>query len=177
MNEQWRIRAATPADAARLAAFAEGTFRDAFSASNTASDMDAYCASAFGADSQAREISDVNTSTLVVENGDSLIAYAQLVVGPAPVALDTKRSIELKRFYVAAPFQGSNLAPALMEDVVDWATRGGYDLLWLGVWEHNSRAIRFYGKNGFVEAGEQVFYVGSDRQRDLIMVRRLVEPS
>jgi GNAT superfamily N-acetyltransferase len=177
VNDRWRIRAATLADASPLAALAEATFRAAFSASNSAADMDAYCASAFGGHIQTHELADADTTTLVAENGEGFIAYAQLVVRRAPVAVDAKRPIELKRFYVAAPFQGSHLAPALMDRVVEVAATGGCDLLWLGVWEHNPRAARFYSKCGFHEAGEQVFFVGADRQRDLIMLRRLVDAS
>jgi ribosomal protein S18 acetylase RimI-like enzyme len=47
----------------------------------------------------------------------------------------------------------------------------GSDAVWLGVWEHNPRAISFYRKFGFVEAGEQTFHPGRDPQRDIVMVR------
>ena len=139
--------------------------------------MDAYCASAFGEDIQTNELADAHTTTLVAENGEGFLAYAQLVARRAPVAVDATRPIELKRFYVAAPFQGSQLAPALMDRVIEIAASQGCDLLWLGVWEHNPRATRFYSKCGFHEAGEQVFVIGADRQRDLIMLKRLVDAS
>ena len=47
------------------------------------------------------------------------------------------------------------------------------DLIWLGVWEQNPRAIAFYTKWGFVEVGAQTFRLGSDLQRDLVMAREL----
>ncbi len=43
--------------------------------------------------------------------------------------------------------------------------------MWLGVWEHNPRAIAFYRKLGFVENGDHVFPLGDDPQRDIVMVR------
>jgi len=46
-------------------------------------------------------------------------------------------------------------------------------VLWLGVWERNARAIAFYRKQGFEVVGEQEFMLGADRQRDLVMARRL----
>lgn len=49
----------------------------------------------------------------------------------------------------------------------------GSDAVWLGVWERNPRAIAFYGKYGFHEVGSHVFTVGTDPQRDLLMLRRL----
>jgi ribosomal protein S18 acetylase RimI-like enzyme len=41
--------------------------------------------------------------------------------------------------------------------------------MWLGVWEHNPRAIAFYHKHGFVDVGDHVFLLGEDPQTDIIM--------
>ena len=43
------------------------------------------------------------------------------------------------------------------------------DVVWLGVWEKNPRAIAFYRKFNFKEVGEHVFALGKDMQRDIIM--------
>jgi ribosomal protein S18 acetylase RimI-like enzyme len=51
------------------------------------------------------------------------------------------------------------------------AEKRGHDSLWLGVWEHNPKAQAFYRKWGFVEVGTQIFQLGNDPQRDLIMQR------
>jgi diamine N-acetyltransferase len=45
------------------------------------------------------------------------------------------------------------------------------DVVWLGVWERNPRAMAFYKKFGFGEVGEHVFPLGTDPQRDVIMAR------
>jgi ribosomal protein S18 acetylase RimI-like enzyme len=45
--------------------------------------------------------------------------------------------------------------------------------LWLGVWEENPRAIRFYDKCGFMPVGSQDFNLGAARQRDRVMVLTL----
>ena len=49
------------------------------------------------------------------------------------------------------------------------ALGAGYETIWLGVWERNERAIRFYEKWGFREAGTHDFILGNDVQNDLIM--------
>ena len=170
-SADWMIRAATTQDAAGLSTLAERTFRDAFAADNTAADMDAYCASAFGVDIQSRELSDPATLTLVVEDDGSLVGYVQLVLRPAPPSVRGRHPIELKRFYVDKTFHGSSMAPALMRAAEDSARACGADVVWLGVWERNPRAIRFYQKSGFQAVGEQIFTVGADPQRDLVMSR------
>lgn len=45
------------------------------------------------------------------------------------------------------------------------------DVVWLGVWEHNPCALAFYRKWQFEVAGEHVFRLGDDPQRDLLMRR------
>jgi diamine N-acetyltransferase len=168
-SADWTLRPATIEDAAPLSALAERTFRDTFAADNTASDMDAYCARAFGVDIQSRELSDPATLTLVVEEDGNLVGYAQLVLRPPPLSVPACRPMELKRFYVDKAFHGSSMAPALMRAAEESARASGADLVWLGVWERNPRAIRFYQKSGFQEIGEQTFTVGADLQRDLVM--------
>jgi ribosomal protein S18 acetylase RimI-like enzyme len=41
--------------------------------------------------------------------------------------------------------------------------------VWLGVWEKNPKAIRFYKKNGFVEFDKHIFKLGTDEQTDIMM--------
>jgi ribosomal protein S18 acetylase RimI-like enzyme len=172
-GREWTIRLATSNDAEALSVLAERTFRETFSSSNTLSDINAYCSGAFGVDFQRRELDDPSTSTLVAERDGDLIAYAQLVSHPAPASVVARRPIELKRFYVDRAFHGSSVSPALMRATQEHAEASGADVLWLGVWEHNPRAIRFYEKNGFQEVGEHLFTVGTDRQRDLVMCRHV----
>jgi ribosomal protein S18 acetylase RimI-like enzyme len=47
------------------------------------------------------------------------------------------------------------------------------DVVWLGVWERNPRALAFYEKMAFNRVGEHVFPLGHDPQRDIIMLRPL----
>ncbi|MEJ2584567.1 MAG: hypothetical protein P8Z38_05830 [Robiginitalea sp.] len=49
------------------------------------------------------------------------------------------------------------------------AWKEGKTYLWLGVWEENKEAIRFYKRHGFVTFGKHPYYIGSDRQMDWMM--------
>ncbi|WP_326929924.1 MULTISPECIES: N-acetyltransferase [Citrobacter freundii complex] len=73
--------------------------------------------------------------------------------------------------YVDEPYHGKGFAQALMQKCFAEFEAKGSDPVWLGVWEHNPRAISFYRKLGFTEVGEHIFQVGSDPQRDIIMKR------
>jgi ribosomal protein S18 acetylase RimI-like enzyme len=60
-----------------------------------------------------------------------------------------------------------------MRACVEQARAWHCDVLWLGVWEHNPRAIAFYEKQGFRKVGRHTFMVGSDVQYDDVMARPL----
>ncbi len=167
------IRTATPADAAALAELAARTFTDAFGAQNRPEDLAQHLATAYGPAQQGREIADPAMITLVAENLRGLVAYAQLRRSHAPACVTGPSPIELQRFYVAAAWHGRGVAQALMARVFDAARATGAQTLWLGVWERNPRGIAFYLKSGYVDVGEQVFVVGSDPQRDRVLMRPL----
>jgi diamine N-acetyltransferase len=58
---------------------------------------------------------------------------------------------------------------------MDEARSAGYETIWPGVWERNARAQAFYRKWTFRAVGEQIFQLGSDPQRDIVMERPLSE--
>jgi ribosomal protein S18 acetylase RimI-like enzyme len=167
------IRRASVRDAGALAAFAEGTFRAAFAALNTPENMDLHCASTYGRARQAREIADPTLETLLAEAQGRLVAYAQLRWGQAPSCARAANPVEIWRFYVDPEHHGQGLAHDLMAVVLERARAGGADLVWLGVWERNPRAIAFYEKVGFAPVGEHSFRLGDDLQRDLVLTRDL----
>ena len=61
----------------------------------------------------------------------------------------------------------------LYEKAMQVAEDKKVDYVWLGVWEENPRAIRFYQKNGFVEFDKHIFRLGDDEQTDIMMKRFL----
>ena len=58
-----------------------------------------------------------------------------------------------------------------MQRCIDEARETGFQTIWLGVWERNSRALAFYRKWDFREVGEHIFQLGSEPQRDILMQR------
>jgi diamine N-acetyltransferase len=163
------IRIATPADAATLAAISLKTFVDTFAPHNSAADMDSYTSVAFTEAKQRREIETEGVVTLLGEEEGDAIAYAQVRQTPGWPHGD----VELARFYVDQPHHGRGIAQTLMDAVEKHASTLGGTRLWLGVWEHNLRAIAFYRKYGFVQCGAQPFLLGTDLQTDWVMNRTL----
>jgi diamine N-acetyltransferase len=167
------IRPAGVPDAPWLAALAERTFRETYSAHNTPDNMERYVAQHFAPALQAAELADPRFITLVAEVGGQAAGYTQLGRGPAPDCVRGPDPLEIIRFYVDRPWHGQGLAQELMGAAADHAYATGARTLWLGVWERNPRAIAFYRKCGFAEVGTHTFVLGTDHQRDLVLARPL----
>jgi ribosomal protein S18 acetylase RimI-like enzyme len=165
------VRKATAADAGLLADLGARTFHATFAADNSKADMSAYLARSFSADIQARELADSGTTFLVVDCEGAPVGYARLRSGGAPACVVGTMPIEIVRFYSDMPWIGRGVGGALMRACLGHATSLGCDVVWLDVWEHNTRAIGFYEREGFTIVGEQDFVLGSDVQRDLLMAR------
>ena len=169
-----RIRPAEIRDAGPLSRLGADTFREAFEADNTPEDIARYLAEAFSRDQQAAEIADPTATVLLaeqtVESGEAgLVGYAHLVSGRTPEAIRGPEPVELKRLYVRRAWHGRGVAQSLMDAAIEAARARGAQTLWLGVWERNPRALRFYEKYGFTRVGEHVFVVGADAQTDWLL--------
>ena len=177
MNQQpdLLIRYARIDDAPLLAKLGARTFRETFAADNKPEDMAAYLASSFSSDLQAAELADSQSIFLIAEIDGVAAGYAMLRVGEAPDSVAGDKPIELVRLYAAKEWLGGGVGAALMQACIDEVKRRGYGTLWLGVWEHNSRARAFYRKWNFREVGTHIFWLGSDEQTDILMALSLGE--
>ena len=167
------IRMAKLSDARALANLAEQTFRDTFADTNTAQDMDLHCQNTYGQAIQLAEIKNPEVVTLVAEDSSQLVAYAQVRWAEVEPCVSGSSPGEIHRLYVDRDWHGKGLAPTLMDVCLKALKARGSDVAWLGVWEHNPRAMAFYRKFGFEAVGDHVFPVGNDPQRDVIMMRLL----
>ncbi len=165
------IRKAEVADALALAQLQERTFRDTFEHSCTPEDMALHCAAHYGEVLQRRDTLDPNIDVLVCDGGGRLAGYAQVRRGYVPDCVVAERPVEIQRFYILKDFHGQGLAHDLMTASLAICEGHGADQVWLGVWEHNPRAIAFYAKWDFAEVGSHVFPLGTDPQRDIVMIR------
>jgi ribosomal protein S18 acetylase RimI-like enzyme len=90
-----------------------------------------------------------------------------------PEELKDRRPIEIERIYVLQQYHDKKAGAALMAHCMEYATNNGYNTIWLGVWEHNHRAISFYKRWGFELFGSHPFILGDDHQTDVLMKKEL----
>lgn len=167
------IRTATIADAEMLTELGARTFYDAFAPSNTPETMDAYTSEAFTTRKLRSELEDPRATFLVAESAGEPVGYVKLQTGDAPQCLKGDAPIEIVRFYVDQQFHGSGVAHTLMQACFDYAKQTDCRTIFLGVWEHNPRAIAFYRKWEFEIVGSHVFQMGDEAQNDYWMAREL----
>ncbi len=170
-------RLASISDAPMLAEFAARTFVDAFSEQNDPDDMAGYVAEAFSVAKIEAEIHEGGTSFLVGFDPSfsdvAPVAYCRLIGGSREDGVEGPDPVELQRLYVEPRVRGSGYGGAMMWDALEAARELGHQTIWLGVWEENHGAQRFYRRWGFDVVGSHEFVLTSDRQRDLLMARSL----
>lgn len=171
------IRAARPDDAALLAEIGASTFRETFEATNPPEDFAAYMAAAFGEPIQRAELEDPATAVYFAERDGDTVGYLMLRERTPPSSIGFSEALEIARLYARERALGSGVGAALMQHALAEAAGRGKDAVWLGVWKHNDRALRFYESWGFHHAGTQPFLLGTDLQTDLLMVRRIARES
>ena len=170
---QITIRNATVEDAEAIAHLSAQTFRDTFATDSNATDIDLYLKAAFSIQQVEAELaSDSSTFLLAyVKDSGSFVGYAKIRVGRKEPCVIALNPIEIERLYVDKAAIGQGVGAKLMQACLKKADSQGCDVVWLGVWEHNHRAIGFYKKWNFSVVGSHVFKLGTDEQNDLIMQR------
>jgi GNAT superfamily N-acetyltransferase len=189
------LRRATLADAPALALTGTATFLEAFTWMLPGADIVAHALKNHTADAYTHYLADPNTRITVAVTGPavgfsddpgSIVGYVLLCTPELPTIDVRPTDIELKRIYLFSRFRSApvldaagvtipNLRPAqaLMDAAVSDARTLGATRLLLGTHATNLRAITFYHRNGFVQAGTRVFQVGSQQCCDLIFAKPL----
>jgi GNAT superfamily N-acetyltransferase len=163
------IRPAVLEDAALLADLGARTFRETFEDICSPRDLELFLEDTYGEAKQRAELADPARPAWVLELNGMPAGFLQLRLGHREPCVTGPRPAELQRIYVLRSVQASGLGAALMETALDHARCWGADVLWLGVWENNAKALAFYAHHGFREVGDHVFRIGLQVDRDLIL--------
>ena len=120
----------------------------------------------------AAQLADPTFTIWVVPGDGRLLAYAMLAPCRLPHPGVTPSCIELRRLYTAPNATGTGLGTLLMLQAILPAIAAHHGDAWVGVYEENHGARRFYARHGFETVGAYDFMVGPVNDRDLILRRR-----
>lgn len=163
-----------PADIGSLQMIGRQTFIETFEQHNTPENMQHYLQESFSEQKLSSELNDTGSEFYFALSGEQVIGYLKINTGASQMELKDQNSLEIERIYVAQEFHGKKVGQILFEYAIQIARNRHYDFVWLGVWEHNARALRFYEKNGFVPFDKHVFMLGDDKQTDIMMKKNLL---
>jgi ribosomal protein S18 acetylase RimI-like enzyme len=167
--ENIEIRKVTLNDIETLAEIGRQTFSETFSDSNNADDMAKYMDDGFSIEKLTEEVGNVASQFYFATLNDQVIGYLKLNTGNAQTEPLDPEAMEIERIYVLAAWHGQKVGQILYVKALQVAEELNSPFVWLGVWEKNPRAIRFYEKNGFAAIDKHVFKLGDDEQTDIIM--------
>lgn len=119
------------------------------------------------------EIDTPGSEFYFIYRSNQMVGYLKVNFGNAQTVSYGDGSLEIERIYIQKEHHGTGAAKALLDWAIGIAREREAEYLWLGVWEKNPRAIRFYSKYGFKAFGSHVFKLGDDEQTDILMKRQL----
>jgi ribosomal protein S18 acetylase RimI-like enzyme len=165
------IRRVTLQDAQVLSSLAAETFYDTFVGTCTDEDMSGYLHDTYRVEQVMKELSDEQDQFYFAEIDGVPVGYIRMKEDYEGFPLMKKwRAFECKRLYVKKEFHKKGVAQALMDFFMAYAVRHDFEVVWLGVWEFNFRAQKFYSKYGFVPNGHgHDFPIGKTPQVDIWM--------
>lgn len=161
-------------DAETLLSFSKNTFYEFFAHLNTPANMEAYSSVAFTLPKIQAELNDPDSQFYFAMLDNQLAGYIKLNFAGAQTEFHDEKALEVERIYVSGEHHGKYIGKQLLDFAIDTAIKKQFAYIWLGVWEHNSKAIAFYERNGFQLFGSHNFLLGDDRQTDLLMRKELV---
>lgn len=167
------IQACTISDIDVLQAISIETFMETFEAENDPAHLAAYLERAYNVPQLERELSNSDSQFFFAMLDGEVAGYLKVNANNAQTEAMGEEAFELERIYVRRKFQGSGVGKALYDQTIQCANELNKQEIWLGVWEHNHKALAFYRKHGFVQTGAHTFYMGDDAQVDLIMAKPL----
>jgi ribosomal protein S18 acetylase RimI-like enzyme len=167
------IRRGTLNDASLLSHLSTVTFLDTFRGTCKDEEIEQFVQRHFNVDVIYKELQDKNDFYFIAFANDQPAGYIRMKEEESDVAQIKKyKSIELKRIYVLKEYHDKKVGAALMHFVLQFAAEKNYEAVWLGVWEHNTRAQAFYKKWGFTDTGEtHDFPIGDTPQMDNWLIK------
>ena len=167
--ENVEIERVTLAHIEQLQQISLQTFIETFSEINTEENMTKYLEESFNISRLTTEIQNMNSEFYFALIDAKVVGYLKINSGDAQTELKNDHTLELERIYVLNEFHGKKVGQILFNKAFQIAEQSKVDYLWLGVWEENHKALKFYSKNGFTAFNKHVFVLGDSIQTDIMM--------
>lgn len=167
--EQMSIRTIGIDDVVALQKIARETFSEMFADYNSVDNLKKYLDEKFNVTKLSEELNHPHSTFYFAKIGDEVVGYLKTNTGEAQTELMDLNAFEIQRIYVLQAYHGKRVGQLLIDKALEEARQTTCTYVWLGVWEENHRAIRFYSKNGFIKFDTHIFKMGDEEQMDWLM--------
>lgn len=167
------IKKCSDKDLLKLQNISKQTFQETYSSGNTEENMTRYLEQEFSLEKLESELNDQASEFYFAYLDSKIVGYLKVNVGESQTEMQDRNALEIQRIYVLKEFQGKQIGKTLYQKALKIAQQKQVDFLWLGVWEENPKAIKFYEKIGFEAFDKHIFVLGDEQQTDIMMKKSL----
>ena len=167
MNLHFKICSGNDLDT--LVDISQQTFIHAYASLNDPENFREFIDNTFSKEALAKELEHPEITFYFVFDTDTLVGYLKINEGNAQTEQFHDSCLELERIYVLPEFQGRGIGKQMLHKVIAIAKYKQLEYVWLGVWQVNTNAVRFYKREGFEIFDTHYYIVGNDKQTDWLM--------
>lgn len=149
------------------------TFFETFSEQNSEENMRIFLDKAYSEEKLKSEIENKESETFLAVENQKILGVLKINTGNAETESGLENSLEIQRIYILKESKGLGIGTVLMNLAEKKAREIGVSFIWLGVWEKNFPAQKFYTDKGFRRFSEHAFVLGDDIQTDFLMKKEL----
>jgi len=169
MDTEIKVCKADQNCAGTIAELARKTFVETYGESGSKEDVRNYIEDKFAFKMVEEELKAEAIDFFVAKAGDRTVGFTKIRSDRKGKNLEDKKCLEIERIYVLKEYQGFHVGKELMNTIKEIARKGGFETIWLQVWQKNTKAVQFYQKAGFVAYETTTFHYGSSFHHDFIM--------
>ena len=147
----------------------KNTFSESFAKDNSRENLKSYFKAAFSLKQLAKELNNSLSRFFFIYIDETLCGYFKINIGGSQTEIKSDDGLELERIYILAEYQGKKIGEKILEKVKYIASLEQKKYIWLGVWELNTKAIKFYERFGFKKFDTHIYQIGDDPQIDWMM--------
>ena len=149
------------------------TFTETFKDNNSEKSLNDYLNTAYELTKLEKELENPHSEFYFAYFNNELAGYLKININDAQSEKMGENALEVERIYIKKSFKRRGIGRHLIETAEQLAKKYQKNLMWLGVWEYNPKAIAFYETLGFKVIGAHSFFMGEEEQTDLIMSKQL----
>lgn len=167
------IRKCTVKDVDILQMVCRQTFAETFLPFNTEHNVQKYMDQAYSLEALTKDLQDADSVIYLAFHEGEAVGHLKLNRGQAQTEKDYPGSMEIHRIYVLQDYKRLGIGKQFMDIAFHQAKEWQVDYIWLGVWEHNEPALKFYKKMGFKPFRTHIFTMGDKTQTDYILRKEI----